>query len=245
MDNINSIIERIFNNTYKKDNNYIYFGSFPQHIKTDDVEIIDTIKYNNKDYYLGSDNEIYVKEKAKPLCDFYSFTNGTNVVKDDDYYFKVEPVKWKLLLFTDKILVPHRYDLSLSNYETSEIKKYLNEELINEIFTKNQNRLISDEGLGKLFLLSLEEITNPKYGFNEDEEFLDKARFVKVTDFAIAKGVYCDRSTKYQRNGWFWLRTPWDENFSRHVYSNGSVDHYYHVSGNDDGVAFAIILDLE
>ncbi len=189
----------------------IEFGSYPQTIKDEKVTIINS-KRDEKGYYTGSDGEKYALLKANP-SDSYTFSNGKKIVKNKKYYFKVEPIKWKVLenkdgkafLFSELILDAHKFDDSSNNYSSSGIRSWLNSEFYNKVFTDKQKELIGNTTLkdisnvtDKVFLLSKEEIKNTSYGFNSDND-----RCKKVTDYAKANHAY-----KYKENGWYWLRTP-------------------------------------
>ena len=129
-------------------NQYIYFGEYPQTLKEESVTIISTTPDSNG-YYLGSDNERYAKVAAK--------TNSST------YYFKVEPIKWKILqvngtqykLVTDLIIDNQKFHSSTStrtidgktiypnNYEYSDIRKWLNKDFYNKAFTKELQSIIN------------------------------------------------------------------------------------------------------
>lgn len=131
---------------YAKDGEYIYFGEYPQTIKAESVEIIGKTP-NERGRYLGSDGFYYAKVESaitysddKPFC----FSDGTTVVTTGEtYYFKFEPIKWRIIdadyslenrtkvfLFCESILDNRLYDLSEpcnNSYEDSEISKWLND----------------------------------------------------------------------------------------------------------------------
>ncbi len=81
------------------DGEYLYFGSYPQTLKADDVTVTTAPDANG--YYLGSDGEKY----AKLTANFYSDTDTQyqvyNMTNGETYYFKVEPIKWRILSKTD------------------------------------------------------------------------------------------------------------------------------------------------
>ena len=92
------------------------FGDFPQTISAIS-EYSDAPVYNG--WYLGSDGYFYDKVKAWPYDNDIdtdpTFSNGTDPVYGQEYYFKVEPIQWKqftdnynssgkVLLLSDKIL---------------------------------------------------------------------------------------------------------------------------------------------
>ena len=78
---------------------YVEFGEWPQTIKDASVNVYET---KSKEmgmftYYLGSDDNYYVKITAKPYEDTYTYSDGNPVEKDEEVYFKVEPIKWRVL----------------------------------------------------------------------------------------------------------------------------------------------------
>ena len=133
---------------------YALFGYLPQTIKADDVEIDTNTLYvvNGWNSYKGSDGCYYVKSKARPWASFKSdkkFSNGTAIESGVSYYFKIEPVKWRVLdfdfqegadlLLAEKVLVSSPYyadkekqrlvggkQTFQNNYEFSTIRAFLN-----------------------------------------------------------------------------------------------------------------------
>lgn len=123
-------VEHAFNATAYTDNGdgTVYFGDWPQSAKSSGVTVNETVslEIGALTYYLGSDNAWYAKL--------------------DTDYFKVEPVKWKILtsdyngtgyklLFATKILEGRPYDASSTKYDTSAIRAYLNGDFKNTAFS--------------------------------------------------------------------------------------------------------------
>ena len=110
---------------------YILFGSYPKTIKADGI----TINENDVDdygYYLGSDGERYAKVNATPRMNTYVYSDGTTIVKDVEYYFKVEPIKWRILSESNGEAILLAEDVLNANipfYNTSS-KRTINEETI-------------------------------------------------------------------------------------------------------------------
>lgn len=136
---------------------YIYFGVFPKTVlsvgSTVTVDETISVKMGADTYYKGSDGEYYakVKEDAFGTGTAYKYSDGTqaNQSSSNSYrYFKVEPIKWKVitdsysgkcLLLAEDILtanVPY-YEGDTSrtiagktvcenNYKYSQIRAYLN-----------------------------------------------------------------------------------------------------------------------
>ena len=86
---------KAFSSVGVRDGNYVYFGHFPQTIKPDDVSIVSS--KNSDGYYLGSDGELYELVVVTPYGENYTYSNGTSVVATTLAYFRVEPLKWRIL----------------------------------------------------------------------------------------------------------------------------------------------------
>ena len=215
---------------YSREGNYIYFGEYPQTIKANNVTITNTT--NEKGYYLGSDGYYYAKVTASPYeSDYtYTFSTGASVTSGTVYYFKVEPIKWRILsetngelfILCESIIANHRYASSSNNYANSEIRAWLNDTFYNTAFTDLQKAIIQlttvDNGANNtyacantedyIFLLSSQEVTNSAYGFNADYCEDDTARWMQTSDYSRATGACMNTSTDYYGNGWWWLRSP-------------------------------------
>ena len=251
-----------------KKGDVLEFGSYPQTIKKETITIINTIQ-DEKGYFTGSDGEKYALIKANPRYaeGVYSsdvFSNGEKIIKNKEYYFKVEPIKWKVLekdndklfLFSELLLDTHIFDNKSNDYGLSSIRKWLNNDFYNKAFADNEKSLIisktidteknvyepygykviSESLIDKIFILSKDDITNKSYGFSNKKGEDDKARCKKVTDYA--KANFADEETK---NVWYWLRTPCASTSSGacYVYGNGDV-HWCDVSFAGAGVAPAL-----
>ena len=78
------------------DGGYILFGYYPQTVKASDVTIVSTEPEKNG-YYKGSDGEYYERVVANPYETNYTFSDGTSITSGQTYYFKVEPLLWRIL----------------------------------------------------------------------------------------------------------------------------------------------------
>ena len=78
---------------------YMEFGEWPQTIKDDSVKVEEnkSKQMGMFTYYLGSDENWYVKVTAKPYEDTYTYSDGNPVEEDKVVYFKVEPIVWRVL----------------------------------------------------------------------------------------------------------------------------------------------------
>ena len=124
---------------YARDGDYIYFGEYPQTLKADDVTV--TSETDTRGYYLGSDGNYYAMVTADPYVDGMAadptststFTTGARVVEGEVYYFKVEPIRWRIIteengeafLLCDSIIAniqyqtDYRYESSAGGYCTT------------------------------------------------------------------------------------------------------------------------------
>ena len=145
---------------YTREGDYIYFGEYPQTIKSSDVTVGDVADEDG--YYLGSDGERYAKVVADPWGSGNTFSDGSAVTRGNTYYFKVEPIRWRILsesdgsafILADGIIANHYYHHTLSrttiegetvhanNYKYSDIRAWLNDEFLNAAFGEVAQSLI-------------------------------------------------------------------------------------------------------
>ena len=112
-----------------------------------------------------------------------------------------------------------------NNYEHSDIRSWLNNEFYNSAFAlgnsyiqtttvdnsasttdpSNDNPYVCNSTQDNVFLPSYKDYINPGYGFLVSEN-----RYCKTTDWARARGAYCDcdTSSSYRYNGFYWTRSP-------------------------------------
>ena len=141
------------NVTYTRDGNYIYFGEYPQTVKADDVRIGKTM--DARGYYRGSDGAYYAKVTATPRYEEDDrFSTGDSVTEGSVYYFKVEPIRWRILtesgdtalVLCDSIIEAKAYDADANNnYAESDIRAWLNAEFYQTAFNTLQKELINTE----------------------------------------------------------------------------------------------------
>ncbi len=237
-----------------KNGDIVEFGSYPQIIKKETITITNT-EQDEKGYFTGSDGEKYEMLKASTFDDNYLFSNGETIIKNKEYYFKVEPIKWKVLedkngkafLFSELILDAHRFDDSSNDYAASSIRSLLNSDFYNKAFTDKQKELIENTVLkdasnttDKVFLLSKDDITNTSFGFSNNKDEYDKARCKKVTDYAKANYAY---ENKEEKKGWYWLRTP-SASYSSSACGVNSYGYVYWNNVYNDGNGVAPALSL-
>ena len=217
---------------YTRSGNYIYFGEYPQTIKASNVSIISTMP-DTDGYYLGSDGERYAKVVADPypFNDNYKFSDNSGVIDGNTYYFKVEPIRWRILserdgkafILCDSIIASKAYDAgNNNNYANSDIRAWLNDEFYKTAFGALQQALIQttevdnsaqstgnspnpyacENTFDKVFLLSCREVTNSAYGFANDPSAYDTARRMLTSDFSRATGAGMVTSSSYYYYGY-------------------------------------------
>ena len=245
------------------DGKTILFGTYPQTIKANNVTITDTT--NDKGYFLGSDGEWYARVVATPYRTNYKFSNGAPVKEGATYYFKVEPIKWRILsenngkaiLMCDSIIANHRFDAKSNNYEASEIRRWLNEEFLGTAFDEAQRNFILTTTVDNSVVSTgyeenayackdtLDKIFLPSYSEVADIE--EREIRMQTSDYSRAIGAYTyDAPNDCYGNGWWWLRSPYNykSNYARYVYSVGSVISDRIVSDASGGVVPALQIQL-
>ena len=226
------------NNVPDENGGYILFGQYPQTIKAAGVTVGDTADKDG--YYLGSDGARYAKVTADPYKSGYKFSDNSSVVSGNTYYFKVEPIRWRILsesdgkafILCDSIIATRTYDRGGdNNYANSDIRAWLNNEFYNTAFGETQQALIqttivdnSAKSTGyssnkfacsntndKIFLPSYSEVVNSDYGFSSSEAG-DTARRMLISDYSRATGAYMSTGTVIisYDNGLWWLRSPYN-----------------------------------
>ncbi len=190
---------------------------------------------------------------------------------DNIYWFEYEPLEWRVLdpaegfILCESVIdaqaysnVVH-YDASASSdsrycyfnstacinyasdYETSSIREWLNDDFYNTAFTFAEKAQIGETTLDnscyfskyplldsatthdKIFLLSYSDVQNTLYNFSNGTDS-SSTRHAKPTAYAKAQGVYVDSSCG---TSFWWLRSPRSFSYSASsVNSNGNVNYY-------------------
>ena len=133
----------------------VTFGLWPQTIKADSVTVDTSITepHGAFTYCKGSDGEWYVKQAEKAYGSDYKYSDGTAAGQGgtSEKWFKVEPIKWRVLatnyggnklLLAESILIGKRYDDEKNNYKDSEIRAWLNNGFLQSAFTAAQQSSI-------------------------------------------------------------------------------------------------------
>lgn len=239
----------------------VEFGSYPQSEVSDPalvavlnaatLNVDNTVDYDGFKYKREYFTE-YIAEGGGTTDDPYSSRQDDNgYFVDTVYWFKFEPIKWRvlssidgeILVVADKILTSKEYfdqqDTDVT-WETSGLRDWLNDDFLNTAFDSGlQAKIVTSiidnpdnpESLtiggnstnDKLFLLAHFEATEPSYGFNSDYNNSDASREAAGTDFAKCSGLYVIDSGDYEGNSFWWLRSPGDyQDYAGYIDTDGS-----------------------
>lgn len=180
----NDAIEDIFFEDYDHTGilqTYIYYGTYPQTVVSDEevVSQLELIINTDENGYYELDGNLYAKETAL-LSGNYSFSDGTKITPNNTYYFKVEPIKWRVISNTDgsvqvlsEFIIDNaqfnnttgfdeKTELHSNDYETSIIRAFLNDSFYNMAFSSRNQSNIDDT-----LVVNSVETTYP-YATNED-----------------------------------------------------------------------------
>ena len=96
-----------------------------------------------------------------------------------------QPILWRVLtvdgnyalLLSEVILDTRPFDAVTNDWNKSSLKQWLNSSFMNEAFRESEQDVILSNGdVGKVFLLSSAELTEPSYGFSSDINSKDANR---------------------------------------------------------------------
>ena len=238
------------------------YGLYPQtHVSnTKLLSTLNNLTTSESNGWYLYNNAYYAKLTAKPYESSYTFDDGTTIVSGTTYWFKCEPITWKILksnngkykLLSTKLLDAHIYDSPSNNYKNSEIRSWLNNEFYNAAFLDNSyiqttevdnsasttnsstNEYTCENTNDKVYLLSYQEYLKSSYGFSTSTSN-SITRECKTTDYARANGAYCSTSSSYKNNGYYWTRSLSSSLFHsayRVGYGGSLGDNYYVGSTN-------------
>lgn len=236
----------------------------------------------------------FTRYSAHNSTSSYQYENGysVNIV----YWFKFEPIDWRVLdpatglVMCETIIDSQPYSNTIysngggtysyfndasyknyaSDYETSSIRKWLNEDFYNTAFTDSEKKEINTTTLNnngyytsngyvgyekldsnstddKVFLLSYNDVKNSNFGFNSNNLSYDIARRAQGSDYAQCQGlhVYRNSSSAYNGNSYWSLRSPGDaSNCYCHVNVGGNYGAgFFYVAYTAYGIRPAICLN--
>lgn len=185
--------------------------------------------------YIYTDGNIYLRVPSAALnssSNYYDFNfeNGTTkIVSGEEYWFKIEPLKWWVLNYSDVVnnnanpVVISEYVLisamkwgttAISSWADSdcEVRSWLNQTFYNEAFDTADKENIKFSTIANN---SLTDMTEGAGESTEDNVWLLSINEIRKyfptnderksipTDFILANGAYMDRT----RNSYYWTRT--------------------------------------
>ncbi len=174
--------------------------------------------------------KLYLRNKNKIYFGNYYFNNAA-----DQY-----PIEWDILEEKDgKAFIISHYildsktfdDKGSNNYETSYIRKWLNETFYNIAFN-DVEKGIFDNIEDKIFLLSIKEY--------DDYHTFDNVKHAESTNYAEEQGLLM-----HNKSACWWLRSASDKSIE-HVYgiNNEGVIDIFNVNHNDYGIRPACWIKL-
>ncbi|MBR4004319.1 MAG: InlB B-repeat-containing protein [Treponema sp.] len=185
---------------------YVEFGDWPQTIRANNVGIDETesVVVGMFTYYKGSDGAWYAKIKENACESGYKYSDGTTVKQSTAYsykYFKVEPIKWRVLtnnysgkrlLLAENILINRAYDIDSNNYRESNIRSWLNGNFYNTAFTSAEQNSIADTNVDNSAASTtdadgkLNQATDYACGNTTDKIFLLSEQEVTKSEYGFA-----------------------------------------------------------
>ena len=231
---------------------YIYFGNYPQtQVKggnlTDDIK---NAYYGTKMWATVNGEKYAIAEKS------LMYYEGYYVFKFEPIKWRVLSVKdGKAFLLSEYGLDRQEYDTNLSSYilytgngtttwEESTIRSWLNDYFISMAFTETEKKLIKQASIknksnptygtdggektkDKIFLLSINDVTNKKLGFSTDLNLADNERECAVTAYASCRGAKAagnDNADELPIGTWL-LRSPgYKGGYAAYIEPDGSIN---------------------
>lgn len=226
---------------YEWRDGYLYFGEYPQSLKADDVIITEV--QNEKGYYLGSDGEWYLKHVATTYSDspHYRFSNKEYIVPGQEYYFKIEPIRWVVLKNEDNtyslvcadILMSGAFNskVDTTSYLGSEVREWLTNEFYYSAFSSTQQSMLLDTYVG-----CTDNAGNYVYDYvyllsrAQASEIAQEDRVRFATDFARANGLaYDTNQNNYDSFGsaMWWLLSTDGSSWISTVGQGGNISRWH------------------
>lgn len=230
------------------------------------VATVDGVKYKR----ISKEDVLSTKSNPSAIG-YYNWT-------DKEYaYFRYEPIKWRVLSFIDgKAFLLSEYGIYCTGYndeykdvtwKESHLRKWLNDAFYTTAFSSANKKLIPTTKLtkkqnvnkyydskpgaatdDKVFVLTMSDVLNKKYGFTKKRDDACVARRCAATDYAVAYGAYSTMlhvtGDNLMTSSW-WLRTPgYGNHVATSIGTNGSVSSYGEHVCDQLAIRPSIYLDL-
>ena len=228
----------------------IRYGMYPQSVVGEDslISILDNLSPSTFNNYIYYRSEYYCKNKAKLFKEYggelptsKEFDNGQEIVPDDYYWFKVEPITWKAIelessieLVSDKLLGVQKFytinrtriidgeTIQPNNYKYSSLREWLNGDFYNKAFALNNSPIVNTNVDNSLATTDLRKSSENRFCCDNtfDKVFApsysecDSKVFDKqarTTDFCRAQGVRYGTLSSDLYCGYYFTRSPYDD----------------------------------
>ena len=203
---------------YTRDGNYVWIGEWPQTIASAEAVLQMGTTLVNGYYTSAYDGARYARRQA---ISNGTFTTGDAMVSGETYYFKVEPIKWKIVsggsgwsVLICESAIDYRNFGNNNIYSTSTLRSFLNVTFYNSAFNAEQKLIMS----GLPNALSVSQMTSSSYGFMTLTSDWDTARIRESSDYARGLGAPSGATN-------WWLSDPQSSNNNRvhFVYREGAI----------------------
>ncbi len=222
---------------YKLD--HIEYGLYPQtHVLDEEmVSFLDTLTQTESNGWYFYDGDYYEKMTTKEYVSGYRFNDGTRITRTTEYWFKCEPIKWKILLSDENeyklvssvILDVHCYHSSWENrtidgktvfctdYKYSDIRTWLNDDFYNSAFASGNSYIQTTEVDNSA---STTCSSTSKYAYENSfdkvyllsyQDYMNKSYFVDDETRCCMTTDYAranDCSASNKNSGEYWTRSP-------------------------------------
>ncbi|MEE3314399.1 MAG: DUF6273 domain-containing protein [Treponema sp.] len=237
-------------NYHERDDNtnndkHYKFGDFPQTVSGISAYTSTTV-YNG--WYLGRDGYFYEKQTANNTSDKKTFSNGTTVTNNKDYYFKVEPIYWRALT--------SNYDHDLNTLTTGRTLLFADKVLKGDMpfyLSKSERTINGSKVTGnrwrystvRAYLNGSYESGDPQAKTYSGKGFLQKAFTSSAQNLIATTSVNNNaRSTNPYNKSHFWNvgennyaeenTSTSDKIFLLSIYDFTNTSNYYHFNGSCD-----------
>lgn len=220
------------------------FGRYPQSVVSDErmIAILDE-KLKGREFvrnergWFKFGNIMYSTIPAFPYDYECTFENGNKIETGKYYYFRVEPILWRVLdvrddeaiLLSDKVLTVKDFNADKRNgkWSDSYIRDWLNVRFSARAFTsdeqkwlkhdrldnkttahKSTKRYVGEDTEDSVFLLSHAEAVRRLMGFSIVSDKKDPERRAHSSDYAKAMGAFCSHEEDFLDCSNWWLRSP-------------------------------------
>ncbi|HBL41558.1 MAG TPA: hypothetical protein DDY98_08405, partial [Ruminococcaceae bacterium] len=200
--------------------------------------------YNGEKYRAVTFTSFRPTSTGKACSADTSVQDDNGFAENAVYFFKYEPLTWRVLdpktgyMVCTKAIDSQAYQnyvyqsfntqvaqISASDWETSSLKKWLNEDFYNAAFSDSEKeQIVAIKSLTStsstlVSLLSESDVLNGDYGYKTDAAASDTIRRMTATDYAKCQGVSV--SAKDGTAAW-WINAPKDEGNTIVVEADGS-----------------------